>query len=96
MLETRKMVIEIIMDLLIIADLGGVSKDKEKEDKMRSDLSRRTDEELDNIYKKSDDLVKLIFKNEQTDRLLKEIDTIGIEAIREKYGLIKVEEDSNE
>lgn len=92
-METKEMFVDIIMDLLIIAGLDGVGKDEEKENRMRSELLKMNDEELNSNYKKANELVELIYKNERTDSLLKEIDEIGVEAVRIKYGLNKVKED---
>lgn len=93
MKETKEMFVDLIMDLLIIANLDGVSKDEEKENRMRNELLKMNDKELNNNYKQVNELVELIHKNERTDSLLKEIDEIGVEAIREKYGLNQVKED---
>ncbi len=86
-MKNKEIFIETIMDLLIAIDLDNVSENKEKENRMRKELMKMNYEELNDKYNQAYEIFKTQQDIEIMDKVIKEVEEIGVEAVKEKYGL---------
>lgn len=87
-IDEKEIFVDMIMDMLIIIDFDGVAEDEKKEGKMRSDLLNTNCAKLNEYYDMSDKLLRSKYRQENIERILKEVDKMGVEAVKEKYGLV--------
>ena len=87
-MDEKEIFIDMIMDLLVIIDFDRMSEDVRKEKKIKDELFTKSWHRLNDYYDKASSLVEAQHRSESIDIILKEIEELGADAVKEKYGII--------